>query len=196
MEEELRGFLESFQFLTPDEVTILIENTHLKRVLKGECLLKEGEVSKECHAVVKGCIREFVIKEGVEKTVSFFTEGDAVTSFSSAASGTPSKSYIEALEDSIVTVGNDSLIEEMIGRIPRLEKFIRVEVEKEAGKIQDRLSEFMISSPEERFISLINTQPNLIHRVPQVIIASYIGVTPVSYSRIKKRVFEKIKAQN
>lgn len=84
----------------------------------------------------------------------------------------------------------------MIERVPRLEKLIRREVEKEAGKVQDRMSDFMISTPEERFVTLINNQPNLIHRVPQVLIASYIGVTPESYSRIKKRVFEKIKANN
>lgn len=196
MKEELKKFIESFQFLTTEEVKIVVENTVLKSVDKGDFLLKEGEVSKHCHAVVKGCVREYILKDGVEKTVSFFIEGDSVNTFSSEVEARPSKSYIEALEDSIVTVGNDSLIDQMIERIPRLEKLIRIEVEKEAGRIQNRLSDFMISSPEERFLTLMNTQPNLIHRVPQVLIASYIGVTPESYSRIKKRVFEKIKDQS
>lgn len=196
MKEQLKEFIDSFQFLTPDEVDLVVEGTVLRKTVKGEFLLREGEVSKECHAVVKGCIREFIIKDGVEKTVSFFLEGDAVNAFSSEAVGKPSDSYFECLEDCIVTVGTDSLIDAMIEKIPRLEKIIRKEVEKEAGKMQDRLASFMISTPEERFISLINTQPNLIHRVPQVLIASYIGVTPESYSRIKKRVFEKIKLQN
>lgn len=196
MKEHLRAFINSFQFLTPEEVEVVVEGTVLKNTHKGEYLLKEGEVSKECYAVIKGCIREFIIKDGVEKTVSFFVEGDAVNAFSSEVVGSPSKSYFECLEECIVTVGNASLIDEMIEKIPRLEKLIRKEVEKEAGKIQDRLSLFMISTPEERFISLINTQPNLIHRVPQVLIASYIGVTPESFSRIKKRVFEKLKQHN
>jgi len=196
MKEALRQFIESFQFLTSEEVDIIVDNTVLKTPKKGEYLLKEGEISKECFAVIKGCVREFVIKDGVEKTVSFFTEGDPVNAFSSEVTGCPSKSYFECLEDSIVTVGNDSLIDEMIQRIPRLEKLIRREVEKEAGKMQDRMSDFMISTPEERFVTLINNQPNLIHRVPQVLIASYIGVTPESYSRIKKRVFEKLKQHN
>ncbi|MDO6800876.1 Crp/Fnr family transcriptional regulator [Wenyingzhuangia sp. 1_MG-2023] len=196
MKEALRQFIDSFQFLTPEEVDIIVDNTVLKFTKKGEYLLKEGEVSKECFAVIKGCIREFVIKDGVEKTVSFFTEGDPITAFTSETTGCQSKSYIQCLEDCVVTVGTESLIEEMIERIPRLEKLIRVEVEKEAGKMQDRMSNFMISTPEERFVTLINNQPNLIHRVPQVLIASYIGVTPESYSRIKKRVFEKIKQHN
>ncbi|WP_010136541.1 Crp/Fnr family transcriptional regulator [Ochrovirga pacifica] len=196
MKVALRQFIEGFQFLTPSEVDIIVEHTVLRSSKKGEYLLKEGQVSKECFAVVKGCVREFVIKDGVEKTISFFIEGDPVNAFSSEVTGCPSKSYFECLEDCIVTVGNDSLIEEMIERVPRLEKLIRREVEKEAGKVQDRMAEFMISTPEERFVTLINNQPNLIHRVPQVLIASYIGVTPESYSRIKKRVFEKIKQHN
>lgn len=196
MKEMFKSFVESFQFLAPDEVQIIVDNSVLRSLKKGGFLLKEGEVSRECHAVIKGCVREFIIKDGIEKTVSFFTEGDPVNTFSSAVQGTPSKSYLECLEDCVVTVGTDSLIDEMIEHIPRLEHFMRVEVEKEAGKIQDRLSDFMISTPEERFVSLINTQPNLIHRVPQILIASYIGVTPESYSRIKKRVFEKIKQHN
>ncbi|MGY5355568.1 Crp/Fnr family transcriptional regulator [Wenyingzhuangia sp. IMCC45467] len=196
MKAALRQFIESFQFLTPDEVTIIVDNTVLRNPKKGEILLREGEVSGECYAVVKGCIREYIIKDGVEKTISFFTEGDPVNAFSSEVTGCPSKSYFECLEDCIVTVGNDSLIDTMIERVPRLEKLIRREVEKEAGKVQDRMADFMISTPEERFITLINTQPNLIHRVPQVLIASYIGVTPESYSRIKKRVFKKLKEQN
>lgn len=196
MKEILRQFIGGFGFLTPDEVDIIVENTMLRTLQKGDYLLKEGQVAKECYAVVKGCVREFVIKDGVEKTVSFFTEGDPITAFTSETSGSPSKSYIQCLEDCVVTVGTESLIEEMIERVPRLEKLIRVEVEKEAGKMQDRLSAFITSTPEERFVALINKQPNLIHRVPQVIIASYIGVTPESYSRIKKRVFEKIKQHN
>ncbi|MDO3693766.1 Crp/Fnr family transcriptional regulator [Wenyingzhuangia sp. chi5] len=196
MKQALRHFIESFQFLTPEEVTIIVDNTVLRNPKKGEILLREGDVSRECYAVVKGCIREYIIKDGVEKTVSFFVEGDPVNSFSSEVTGCPSKSYFECLEDCIVTVGNDSLIDDMIVRVPRLEKLIRREVEKEAGKMQDRMSSFMISTPEERFVTLINNQPNLIHRVPQVLIASYIGVTPESYSRIKKRVFAKIKEKN
>jgi CRP-like cAMP-binding protein len=196
METQLRNFINSFQFLTPDEVDILVSDTVLRAVPKGSFLLKKGERSGECYAVIKGCIREFIIKDGVEKTVSFFVEGDPVNSFSSQVIGSPSKSYFECLEDCVVTVGNESLIDEMIVKIPRLEKLIRKEVEKEAGRMQDRLSLFMISTPEERFVSLMDTQPNLIHRVPQVLIASYIGVTPESFSRIKKRVFEKLKEYN
>lgn len=72
MKEALRQFIESFQFLTPEEVTVIVDNTILRNTKKGDYLLKQGEVSRECYAVVKGCVREFVLKEGVEKTISFF----------------------------------------------------------------------------------------------------------------------------
>ena len=74
----------------------------------------------------------------------------------------------------------------MCARIPRLTEFIKSEVEKDAGKLQERMAAFMISTPEERFIDLTENNPELMHLVPQHQIASYLGVTPESLSRIKK----------
>jgi CRP-like cAMP-binding protein len=196
MKEQLRNFVESFGFLTKDEIDIIVQYTVLKKFNKGDFLLKEGEVSKECFSIIKGCIRTYKIVDGIEKTTSFFVEGEPVNTFSSSANNEPSEYFVECLEDCILTVGNESLIDDMCERIPRLNKFIRMEVEKEAGKYQERVASFISSSPQERFVELLETNSGLINRVPQIHIASYIGVTPESYSRIKKRVFDKIKAQN
>lgn len=191
MKEQLRTFVESFGFLTKEEIEIIIKYTVLKKYKKGDFLLKEGAISKECHSVIKGCVRSFKIIDGVEKTTSFFVEGDPINTFSSYANQEPSEYYIECLEDCILTVGNDSLIDDMCERIPRLNKFIRIEVEKEAGKFQERLTSFISSSPQERYVKLLETNPALVNRVPQIYMASYIGVTPESFSRIKKRIFTK-----
>ncbi len=188
MKEELRSFLESFQFLQPDELETVIENTVVRVYKKGDFLLKEGEVCKECYAVISGCIREYRLKDGEEKTISFFTEGDPVNSFSSYTNQVPSKHYFECAGDCLVTVGTQSLVNEMCERIPRLAKFIQSEVEKGAGELQEKMALFMTSSPEERLQHLIETNPNLFNRVPQHQIASYLGVTPESLSRIKRRL--------
>jgi hypothetical protein len=76
-------------------------------------LLKEGRISKECYAVVRGCIREFYIKDGLEKTTAFFTEGQSVNSFSSYTNQVPSKHFLECSEDCLLTVGNQSLVDQM-----------------------------------------------------------------------------------
>ncbi len=188
MKEEFRKFVESFPFLRNEEIDIIVENTKLWKYEKGTLLLREGEVATSCYAVVRGCVREYYIKDGVEKTTAFYTEGQPVNSFSSYSNGIPSKHYLECMEDCILTVGNESLVNEMCERIPRLMEFIKIEVERGAGTLQEKMATFMTSSPEERYLNLLETNPNLINRVPQHQIASYLGVTPESLSRIKKRV--------
>ena len=191
MKDEFRTFISNFSFLNENEAEIIVENTLLGEFKKGYILLKEGTVSKECYAVVRGCIREFYLKDGLEKTTAFFTEGQSVNSFSSYTNQVPSKHFLECSEDCLLTVGNQSLVDQMCERIPRLTEFIKNEVEKDAGELQERMASFMTSSPEERFSDLMKNNPSLMNRVPQHQIASYLGVTPVSLSRIKKRAHNK-----
>ena len=191
MKEEFRTFISNFPFLKTDEVEIIVEHTVVKEFKKGTVLLKEGTIFKECYAVIRGCVREYYIKEGLEKTTAFFTEGQSVNSFSSYTNQVPSKHFLECSEDCLLTVGNQSLVDQMCERIPRLTEFIKNEVEKDAGELQERMASFMTSSPEERFADLMNNNPSLMNRVAQHQIASYLGVTPESLSRIKKRVYQK-----
>lgn len=191
--KELISFLEGFNILTPPEIEMIASHTQVKPFKKGTLLLREGMISKECYAVIKGCVREYYLKDGIEKSTGFFTEGRPISSFTSYQAKTPSKHYLVCAEDCILTVSNESLEKEICKQIPRLESIIRLEVEKNAGLLQDRLSAFMTATPEERFLHLTKEQPELINRVPQHQIASYIGVTPESFSRIKKRVYSKLK---
>lgn len=191
MKNEFRAFISNFPFLNTNEVEIIVENTLLREFKKGSVLLKKGSISKECYAIIKGCVREFYLKDGMEKTTAFFTEGQSVNSFSSYTNQVPSKHFLECSEDCILTVGNQSLVDQMCERIPRLTEFIKSEVEKDAGALQERMAFFMISTPEERFSELMKNNPSLMNRVPQHQIASYLGVTPESLSRIKKRIYKK-----
>lgn len=191
MTNELRTFVSGFSFLNPEEIDIIVENTVVQEFKKDSMLLKQGDISKSCYAVIRGCIREFYIKDGLERTTGFFTEGQPVNSFSSYSNQLPSKHFLECTEDCLLTIGNQSLVDQMCERLPRLTEFIKTEVEKEAGVLQERMAIFMTSSPEERFLNLMETNPKLINRAPQHQIASYLGVTPESLSRIKKRVFQK-----
>lgn len=191
MKEKFRKFVESFPFLKPDEIDTIVEYTVLKEFKKGDVLLREGMISKSCYAVINGCVREYYIKGGIEKTTAFFTEGEPVNSFSSKQNGEPSKHFWECTEDCLLTVGSDSLIDQMCERVPRLREFLSVEVEKDAGRLQERMAAFITSTPEERFQNLLESNPGLFNRVPQHQIASYIGVTPESLSRIRKRLLQK-----
>ncbi|QNR25026.1 Crp/Fnr family transcriptional regulator [Croceimicrobium hydrocarbonivorans] len=191
LQVELRKLITSFPFLKAEEVDIIVEKTNLKAFKKGHVLLSEGEIAKECYAVIKGCVREYRLKDGQEKTTAFFTEGQAVNSFSSYTNHLASKHYLVCAEDCVLTVGTQSLIDQMCERLPRLKEFLSQEVEKEAGALQERMAFFMSSSPEERFKDLMENNPQLMNRVPQHQIASYLGITPESMSRIKKRAYQK-----
>lgn len=186
--EVLKNFLKSMNMLTNDEMNLILNRTKTRSYKKGDIILREGQISKECYFVLQGCVREYYLIDGEEKSTGFYTEGQPMTSFTSYPGKKPSKHFLVCAENCIVTVGNDDLIGEMCSIIPRLEPIIRQEVEKETGKMQEEMARFITSSPEERYKNLLEKRPELLNRVPQHQIASYLGVTPESLSRIRKRL--------
>jgi CRP-like cAMP-binding protein len=184
----LKEFLQNFSILTPDEAQLIVDHSTIREFKKGTHLLKAGEVSKHCYLILKGCVREYFYKDGEEKTVAFYTEGEPVNDFSSATSGSPAKHNLVCMEDCMLTVGTQALEEQMCRLIPRLESIIRQEVEKHTGLAKEALTKFMTTTPEERYLDLMQTRPDLLQRVPQHQLASYIGIAPESLSRIRKRL--------
>jgi CRP-like cAMP-binding protein len=188
----LRSYLEAFQLLTNEEVELILKASDIEFAEKGTMLLKEGQVSDKCHFLLKGCVREYVIKDGDEKTTGFYTEGQALDPFSPPVDPPPSKYNLICLEDCVFAVSESTLVEEMCRIIPRLETLIVEEVQRNGSRAQDEISRFITSSPEERYLYLLENRPDLLNRVPQHQIASYIGVTPESLSRIRKRMTRKV----
>lgn len=83
MKEEFRALLSNFPFLKADKMETIVEHSVLKEFKKGTILLKDGAICKECYAVIRGCVRDYYIKDGEGKTTALFTEGQSVNSFSS-----------------------------------------------------------------------------------------------------------------
>ncbi|WP_066631309.1 Crp/Fnr family transcriptional regulator [Labilibacter marinus] len=191
MKEELKKMLLGFPMLTEEEMQLILDSSDVRAYKKGSMLLREGEVAKNCYSVLKGMVREYVVVDGEEKTTNFYTEGQPVNAFTSATSQTSSKVNWVCSERCVLAVGTESLEEEMCRLIPKLEGIIRKEVERYTGETQDELAFFMTSTPEQRYLRLIEKRPDLYHRAPQHQIASYLGITPESLSRIRKRIFSK-----
>lgn len=188
--ELLYNFVSAFEILQPEEIQMIVDNANIQEFKKGTILLAEGEISKSCYFVLRGCVREYYLKDGEEKTTAFYTEYQPVTSFTSYTAEKPSKHFWVCAEDCILTVGSQALEDEMIKRIPRLERVILQEVERNTGKAQDEWANFMTSTPEERYVNILENRPELLHRIPQHQIASYIGIKPESLSRIRKRMVQ------
>lgn len=188
MSVNLVTFFQNFQLFNEEEIAELVQNIPVKELKKGTLLLKEGEISRSCYFVLDGCVRKYYLKDGKEKTTDFFSQGQAVNSTSSYLEQKPSKHYFECIEDSILIIGESGKEEEMFKKIPKLESLARTMVEEDYGKTQDKFDSFITSSPEERYLNLLENRPDLLHRVPQHQIASYLGMTPESLSRIRKRI--------
>lgn len=186
--EVFTSFLKEFQLLEPKEIELIVSTANLKQFKKGEYLLKSGKVAQHCYFLLSGLIREFHLRDGDEKTTEFYTEGDPVNSFTSNLEQKPANHNLIAAEDSWVTVGSQSLELAMCQQIPRLEHIIRKEVEKNTGILQNKISTMISLTPQERYLNLLKERPGLSQRVPQHQIASYLGLTPESLSRLRKRI--------
>ncbi len=191
MDIELTDIISSFPSLNEEEAKAIAENIIVKSYNKGTVLLNEGDISKECYMVLKGCVRQYYIIDGEEKTTAFFTEGQPVASFTSYINQIPSKHFLVCAEDCSLTVGTKEKEEAMCKKFPKLEPIIRSEIERNAGTVQEEYSAFITSSPEERYLNLLEKRPSLLNRVPQHQIASYLGIKPESLSRLRKRIITK-----
>jgi CRP-like cAMP-binding protein len=187
MEKELFSFLAQYMTLTEEEKRTLIDLDIFRSFKKGTILLSEGQRSEEEYFVMQGCIRCYYVIDGEEKTTAFYTESE---SLSPQCFGTkqPSKYYVACVEDSTLIVSNASMEAVVFEKFPRFQALCLLLTEDLLAKNQATLDEFKTSSPEERYLSLLQNRPDLVQRVPQHQLASYLGITPQSLSRIRKRL--------
>jgi len=189
MENEILKYLSKYIPITDELEEEISRIEFIKCYNKGTILLKEGNVSNECYFIIKGCIRSFYIIDGEEKTTEFYTEEQAVVP-SVYGNKIPSKYYLECIEDTIAGVGTPELETEMYQKFPQIESLNRALGEAIMAKQQEMFAEFKMASPEERYLALLKNRPDLILRVPQHQIASYLGIKPESLSRIRKRIMK------
>lgn len=188
LKEKIRALVSNFSPLRPEEVELIVEKTVVKKYMKGDILLREGQIPTKCYMVVEGCVREYLIKNGEEKSTAFYTESETFTPQSQE--GKPSKHYWECVEDCVLTVSTNDFAEELRALLPRLEGvFSQIAINK-IHKAKAEWSEFISSSPEERYLNLLATKSHLLERVPHHQIASYLGMKPQSLSRIRKRILD------
>lgn len=193
MQQLLFDFINKYISLSDEEKSALIDLDIFRTAKKKEILLKQGHQSSDGYFVLKGCIRTYYVIDGEEKTTAFYTEMEGLTPHC-VTTKEPSEYYVACVEDSILTVANPEMEAEMFLKFPKFESLCRVLSEELLIKEQINFSEFKTSSPEQRYLNLMEKRPDLIQRVPQHQLASYIGIAPQSLSRLRSRILEKSKA--
>jgi CRP-like cAMP-binding protein len=192
MEDVLFNFISKYISLTEDEKNALVSLDLFRSVKKGTILLKEGQKSKESYFALKGCMRVYYIIAGEEKTTAFYTEMEALTP-PCVINKTPSEYYVSCIEDSLLLVSNTDMEAETNAKFPKFELMCRKLSEELLAKQRIDFDEFKTSSPEQRYLNLLQKRPDLIQRIPQHQLASYLGVKPQSLSRLRARITEKSK---
>ena len=190
MQDKLFEFISKYISLTEEEKNTLLSLDLFHSVKKGDVLLKEGQKTLNSFFVLKGCIRVYYNINGEEKTTAFYTEMEGLTPHC-AINKNQSEYYISCIEDSILVVSNDNMSIEVNKKFPKFDIMCRKLSEELLAKKQIDFDEFKTSSPEQRYLNLLQKRPDLIQRVPQHKLASYLGIKPQSLSRLRARILEK-----
>ena len=195
MEKEYKAKIAEIFSLPPGDEGLerILYNGILKEVPAKTILLSEGDIATKLFVVIKGCLRSYFIKEnGVEITSRFFIEGQMVASFESAMTGKPSRLYIDTIEDSTIVSIPIKSLKKIAGKsISGRDHFVKFLMTRLINYMNLHAS-FILDNPEKRYINLIQENPELVSRLPQQYIASYLGITPVSLSRIRTRLKKQI----
>jgi len=180
-----------FTDFNESELEIIMPYFETRKFKKKSILLDIGKVSNEVFYIIKGCIRLYCEKDGEKLSTYFFTENMFAGSYDSFLSRRPSKVAIETLEECEVLVLSHKAQEKLYDIFPKMNEFIRKAIEQRFVLLHDLFISYLLNSPEERYLMLQKDRPELLQRIPQHQIASFIGVTRVSLSRIRNRIAKK-----
>lgn len=192
MHSILFDFIEQYITLTDDEKNTLIDLNLFHTVNRGTILLREGQHSTQSFFVLKGCIRTFYVVDGDEKTTEFYTEMEGFSP-PCAINKSASELYVACVEDCILSISDTGMETEVFQKFPRFESLCRILSEQIIVRNQRSFDEYKTSSPEQRYLQLLKNRPELLNRVPQHQLASYLGIKPQSLSRLRARIFGKKK---
>ena len=190
---KFREHAESFVPLNEAEWLALVPLLEISTLQKKKNFAEPGKVCNHIALIVKGSVRFFHIKDGEEITGYFCFENEFTSSYKSFLTRQPSINYIQALEDAqFVSLSYYSMqkayADKLIGF--KMERLGRLIAEHYLICYEDRVTSFVTQTPEERYNKLLETGGEILQRIPQHYIANFLGITPVSLSRIRRRIMK------
>jgi len=174
--------------LSESEVVVFNKYVEKHQFKKKEFILQERKVCKQLYFVEKGCLRMYFInKKGVEQITQFALDGWWISDYQSFLNKTPSDYYIQTIEESVIISIDNQNLDKLLIELPHLEKYFRLIMQKAIAGAQHRSKLLYEMSKEEFYIHFSTSFPEFMQRVPQYMIASYLGLTPEYLSELRKR---------
>ena len=192
MYSNLIKILSQFANLDENESQLIKSSFKPYSLLKGDYFLKEGEVNKHIGFLDKGLVRYFVYKDGEESTFEFTKEGEFIGDYQSFRNASVSKQNIQAIEDCELLIIDFPKIQNIYNKAENGNLIGRQIIAHRFDVMVNQLLEVYMQNHEDRYKSFINKYYDLTQRIPQYLIASYVGVRPESLSRIRKRFIKGI----
>jgi CRP-like cAMP-binding protein len=194
MYESLKKFCKTTVPLTEAELKLIDNYFEVRNLKKKAFLLHDGSICNFIGFIANGTIRHFHVKDGVEKTCDISFENAWVTDFQSFTQSTPAIMNLQAMEETTVFIIRKENLQKLYTECPKYETFGRLMAEQVAQRATEIAMSLSSEKPEERFQNLIKKQPDLFQRIPQKYIANFLGISPESLSRIRHRIYTKLKS--
>ncbi len=193
MHEPLRAYIEKYasEKISDADFEQVKKAFTFKRYKKGQYLLQEGDVSKYTAFVLKGSMRQFSVDaKGTEHIIHFGIENWWVGDRESSTMLTPSKYNIDAIEDTEVLLTTSEELQELSAALPVIGKMVNTMNQRNFIASQKRIHDALSLTAEDRYLELLKNHPDFLQRFPQTMLASYLGITAETFSRIRKKALK------
>lgn len=189
MENNFYKYLKDKVLVKPEALPALMALVSYKEVKKNDFLLVKGQVCKHAFFVEKGLVRMYSIdEEGKEHILQFAPENWFVVDRESIFFGQASSYYIDAIEDSRVVLFDQEFTEKASSLSPEFRNYNEYLLQNHIRQLQSRINLLIGANAEKRYLDFVSLYPDVLMRVPQWMVASYLGITPESLSRVRKEL--------
>lgn len=184
----LKASISKIIYLNDQEWKVVLQYFFPLRLKKREPWFTAGSPCNEVAFLVNGCMRTYLVKDGSERTGQFFFENDWYTDYSTWLGKAPTTFGVEAVENCELLLISFRDLERLYQQLPKFERVGRVMAESALWSLCLQKVTYMRDSAEESYLQLLETRPNVIERVPQHMIASYLGIEPETLSRVRRKI--------
>ncbi len=184
---ELQNFFRFFIDFSDEELNEVWQFFHPRKLKKGQCLYSPGEVATETGFILKGVFRVYYLVNGKESTRFLGSENIFISSVPSFTTQKPCIEYVEALENADLLMLSFQDLQQMCNMSPRWDRLVRYLAEYSYNEQQRRIYSLIALTAQERYEEFTKSRSDLIQRIPQYIIANYLGISPETLSRIRKQ---------